>query len=156
MANGEVSFLETAARMGGVAIAKELDEVFGIDYVDLFLGVILGEHAHLPAFEAAAPKCAAASVAVIACDSAGTPWKTSRTFEPGVVDWQALVDGLARVHIQVAQSVPNGSAVPPYDISGGLLNYAGQAFLVSRTPADLKAAAYRLLDRLEVRLPLRQ
>ena len=153
MADGEVAFLETAARMGGVAIAKELDEVFGIDYVDLFLGVILGDDVELPAFEATAPRGAAASVAVIACDSAGTPWRSRRIFAPDQVDWPALVGGLAEVQVQSAQSIAVGSEVPPYDIAGGLLNYAGQAFLVSRTPADLKTAAYRLLDKLESYLP---
>lgn len=71
MDNGEVSFLETAARMGGVAIAKELDEVFGLDYVDLFIGVLLGDEALPPAFEATAPQKAASSVAIIGCDSHG-------------------------------------------------------------------------------------
>lgn len=154
MANGEVSFLETAARMGGVAIAKELDAVFNIDYVDLFLSVILGESVQIPGFEVTPPRCSAASVAVIACDSVGTSWTSRRTFAPKTVNWHELVDGLAQVDIQIAQSVPDGSEVPPYNISGGLLNYAGQAFLMSRTPADLKKAAYMLLDDLESQLPL--
>lgn len=153
MADGGVAFLETAARMGGVAIARELDEVFGIDYVDLFLGVILGEHERIPGFEQNAPRCAAASVALIACDSVGTPWVTQRRFEPAAVDWPALVGGRAEVQVQMAQSIAVGGPVPPYDISGGLLNYAGQAFLVSARPADLKSAAYQLLDGLEQQLP---
>ncbi|MBX9430728.1 acetyl-CoA carboxylase biotin carboxylase subunit family protein [Ralstonia pseudosolanacearum] len=154
MADGEVSFLETAARMGGVAIAKELDEVFGIDYVDLFLSVILGEPETIPAFEQNAPRCAAASVALIACDSRGTPWQSTRGFAPERVNWGELLDDMAEVHIQYAQSIVPGSPIAPYDISGGLMNYAGQAFLVSPTPAELKRAAYQLLDGLEQRLPL--
>lgn len=153
MADGEVAFLETAARMGGVVIAKELDEVFGIDYVDLFLGVILGDPVRIPAFEEMPPRCAAASVALIGCDSIGTPWTTTRLFHPDTVDWAGLVGGLADVHIQMAQSIRVGAEMQPYDESGGLLNYAGQAFLVSPRPADLKAAAYRLLDGLEACLP---
>ncbi|CAM3784791.1 ATP-grasp domain-containing protein [Paracidovorax anthurii] len=153
MADGQVSFLETAARMGGVAIAKELDEVFGLDYVDLFLSVILGEPAQIPAFEQNPPRCAAASVALIACDSRGTPWQSARSFAPERVNWPELLDGMANVDIQYAQSIVPGSPMAPYDISGGLMNYAGQAFLTSPTPAALKRAAYRLLDGLEQRLP---
>lgn len=153
MADGRVAFLETAARMGGVVIAKELDEVFGIDYVDLYLGVILGEEAPIPAFEEATPRCASASVALIGCDSRGKPWTNARTFAPELADWRMLVDGRAEVHIQRAQSIDPGGPIVPYDGAGGLLNYAGQAFLVSKTPADLKHAAYALIDGLESRLP---
>lgn len=153
MANGEVSFLETAARMGGVAIAKELDTVFGIDYVDLFLSVILGENARIPSFEESKPRCAAASVAVIGCDSTGEPWRGPRLFTPRSVNWGELVNGLADIQIQTAQSVPDGTEVQPYDTSGGLLNYASQAFLVSQEPESLKSAAYLLIDGLEARLP---
>jgi biotin carboxylase len=153
MANGGVAFLETAARMGGVAIAKELDSVFGIDYVNLFLGVILGEQERIPPFEESAPRCAAASVALIGCDSHGKPWCQAKAFMPDAVDWQELVGGRAEVFIQQAQSVDPGSPVLPYDSAGGLLNYAGQAFLVSPIPSHLMAAAYALIDGLEARLP---
>lgn len=152
-ADGGVSFLETAARMGGVAIAKEIDEVFGVDYVSLFLDVLLGERSRIPSFEEHAPRRAAASVALIGCDSRGRPWQRSKTFAPGEVDWHALVEDRAGVKIQLAQSIESGSEMMPYDGAGGLLNYAGQAFLVSDTPADLKHAAYALIDGLESRLP---
>jgi biotin carboxylase len=153
MADGAVSFLETAARMGGVAIAKELDEVFGLDYVDLFIGVLIGDESILPAFEAAVPRKAAASVAIMGCDSHGRPWSQSRAFLPDAVDWYALVDGLATIYIEQAQSMPFGGEIKPYDAYGGVLNYAGQAFLVAEHPADLRKAAYLLLDRLEHSLP---
>lgn len=152
MANGGVSFLETAARMGGVAIAKEVDEVFGIDYINLFLDVMLGERGPIPSFEQNPPRCAAASVALIGCDSNGTPWRGAKTFKPEQVDWRVLVAEHANVTIEAAQSVEPGSRMTPYDGAGGLLNYAGQAFLISATPADLKRAAYSLIDGLEARL----
>ena len=153
MADGQLAFLETAARMGGVAIAKQLDHVFGFDYVDLFLSVLLGSEVRIPAFEENAPRGAAASVAVIACDSRGTPWRSARAFESSAVDWAGLVGQQAEVHIELAQSIPMGSPVPPYDVAGGLLNYAGQAFLRSPSSATLKSAAYQLLDGLERQLP---
>jgi biotin carboxylase len=153
MADGRVSFLETAARMGGVVIAKEVDEVFGIDYINLFLDVLLGEKTSMPAFEENAPRCASASVALIGCDSRGEPWRSAKLFEPGTVNWDLLVQGRADVSIQLAQSIESGEEMTPYDGAGGLLNYAGQAFLVSDTPENLKQAAYSLIDGLEPLLP---
>lgn len=131
-ADGGVSFLETAARMGGVAIAKEVDEVFGIDYIDLFLDVLLGKRVRIPEFEEKAPRCATASVALIGSDSRGTPWRGPKTFAPDNVDWRELVEGRAEVSIQLAQSAEFGSKMMPYDGAGGLLNYAGQAFSSAR------------------------
>ena len=153
MADGRVSFLETAARMGGVVIAKEVEEVFGIDYVNLFLDVLLGEQTSMPAFEENAPRCASASVALIGCDSRGQPWRSAKLFEPGRVNWDLLVQGRANVSIQLAQSIESGEEMTPYDGAGGLLNYAGQAFLLSDTPENLKQAAYSLIDGLEPLLP---
>ncbi|MBT2298084.1 ATP-grasp domain-containing protein [Pseudomonas fluorescens] len=153
MANGEVSFLETAARMGGVAIAKELDEVFGVDYVGLFLDVILGNECEIPGFEETPPRCAAASIALIGCDSLGTQWTSSRVFEPSQVDWKALTGHETSVNVELAQSISPGAPFPPYDLSGGVLNYAGQAFLISTNASTLKASAYKLLDGLEQQLP---
>jgi biotin carboxylase len=153
MADGEVSFLETAARMGGVAIAKELDEVFAVDYVGLFLDVILGNDCEIPGFESTPPRCAAASIALIGCDSQGIQWSSSRVFEPSQVDWKALTGQETSVNVELAQSISPGSPFPPYDLSGGVLNYAGQAFLVSANASTLKASAYKLLDGLERHLP---
>lgn len=152
-ANGGVSFLETAARMGGVAIAKEVDEVFDIDYIDLFLDVLLATKSNIPEFEENSPRCATASVALIGCDSHGKPWSRSKVFYPDLVDWRMLVGEQTKVDIQLAQSSTPGSEFTPYDGAGGLLNYAGQAFLVSDTPEDLKRAAYGLIDSLEPLLP---
>lgn len=153
MADGSVSFLETAARMGGVAIAKEVDEVFGLDYVDLFIGTLLGDETPPPAFETTPVRKAAASVAIMGCDSHGTPWQQSRAFLPDEVDWNALVDGLATVHIELSQSMPLAGEIKPYNASAGVLNYAGQAFVVAERPEDLQKAAYLLLDRLGQHLP---
>lgn len=153
MRNGEIALLETAARMGGVVIAREIAEVFGINYVDLFLSVLLNEECEIPAFESIKPRCAAASVALIACDSQGNPWKTKRKFDPDAVDWGKLVGGNASVQIQLSQSIAKGLMFPPYDLAGGILNYAGQAFLTSPDPASLKTAAYNLLNGLENYLP---
>lgn len=153
MANGEVAFLETAARMGGVAIAKELDEVFAVDYVGLFLDIILGNDCQIPAFEANPPRGAAASIALIGCDSRGVQWSSARMFVPDQVDWETLTGEDTTVSVQLAQSISPGSPFPPYDLSGGVLNYAGQAFLVSTNAATLKTSAYKLLDELEQHLP---
>lgn len=151
-ANGGMSFLETAARMGGVAIAKELDSVFGIDYVGLFIDTVLGEPCEIPAFEANPPRCAAASVALIGCDSTGTPWDSRRSFTPAQVDWAGWLGEQTQVNIERAQAIPEGSPMPVCSLSAGQMNYAGQAFVVCPTPAELRTAAYALIDGLETRL----
>lgn len=79
-----------------------------------------------------------------------------RNFEPEQVNWSELLDNLAEVNIEYAQSITPGSSIAPYDISGGLMNYAGQAFLTSSTPDRLKRAAYLMLDGLEQSLPRAQ
>lgn len=156
MPNGEVALLETSARMGGVAIACELEVAFDVDYVDLFVRTILGDEFDIPAFEARTTGRAAASVAMIAANTSGDPWTTRHTFNPDDVDWNALTDGRANVKIQWAQSLSEGADFPPYSIADGVMNYAGQALTVSDNSTNLKFSVYRILDNLQDHMPLKR
>lgn len=153
MEGEQISFLETAARMGGVGIARELLDVYGIDFVDLFFSVILGEPCDIPFFEATEPRCGAASVAMIGCDTQGRPWTSQRLFDPMQVDWNRLTGGKGQVEILKSQSIVRGAPFPIYDQETGVLNYAGQAYLTCPDFAHLKTVAYQIIDGLESNLP---
>lgn len=156
MPNGEFALLETSARMGGVAIACELEVAFAVDYVDLFVRTILGDKFDIPAFEATPTGNAAASVAMIAANTKGQPWPTRHVFKPDEVDWLSLTEGRADVKIQWAQSLPMGADFPAYSIADGVMNYAGQALTISDNTANLKYSVYRILDNLHQHMPLKQ
>lgn len=153
MANGELSLLETSARMGGVAIACELEIAFAVDYVDLFIRTLIGEDFEIPKFESTPTGNAAASVAMIAVDTQGCPWLGERIFEPEKVDWSGLTESEGQVTIQWSQSVSSGSDFPPYSTADGVMNYAGQALVVSDSAAKLKRSVYRILDNLQYYMP---
>lgn len=154
--DGTVSLLECAARMGGVGIARELDVAFGIDFVGLLVGVLLGERDDIPAFEQSPTGRSAASLALIGADSKGQAWSTTRTFAPGSVDWEALAGPGTDVDVLRSQSIEPGLAVPAYTTAAGVTAYAGQAFLTSADPERLLASAYRILDGLEAQLPVHE
>ncbi|MBD2255547.1 ATP-grasp domain-containing protein [Nostoc parmelioides] len=155
-ANNEVSFLETAARMGGVGIAKELYDVYGFDFVDLFFSILLNEGCEIPQFESTTPKCGAASVALIGCNANGQPWSSNRVFRTDSLDWNTLTNGHGTIEILMSQSISQGSAFPIYDFETGVLNYAGQAYLVCEDQNKLKDTAYLIINNLEDSLPFAQ
>lgn len=155
MPNGELALLETSARMGGVAIACELEVAFAVDYVDLFVRTVLGDDFEIPKFEATPTGNAAASVAMIAANTASVPWVTRHIFNPDEVDWSALTEGRADVKIQWAQSLAKGSDFPHYSIADGVMNYAGQALTISNSAENLKFSVYRILDGLDQHMPLK-
>lgn len=154
VAGGEVQLVETAARMGGVAIAKELAEVFGINYVDLLVCTLLGIPCPLPDFEARAPSVAAASLSLISADKAGRPWASTRIFAPAEVDWKRLAGDDISVNIEPCQSIAPGRPMPPMFSAGGTLTNAGIAFVTAPDPISLTRGLNRILADLEQALPL--
>jgi len=150
--NGTVNLLETAARMGGVAIAQELDVAFGLDYVGLYIDTLLGTTENIPSFEQNPTGNSAASLALIATDSTGKPWKSKRRFCD--IDWSELLVGeTTTAHVITSQSMPFDNDFPEYDLAGGVMNYAGQLFIKAETPENLLNSAYSVLDQLEYKLP---
>lgn len=155
MENGELNLLETSARMGGVAIANELEIAFSIDYIDLFIKVILGEEIELPKFESTPTGKAAASVAIIAVDTKGQAWDRKHIFSPEDVDWNSLTKNNINIDIQWSQSLPPNSDIPPYNIADGVMNYAGQVLVSAEDPILLKENVYQILDNIQFFMPLK-
>ncbi len=152
-ANGGVMLIETAARMGGVAIARQLHTVFDINYVDLLICILLGEECDIPKFEAKQPQIAAASMSLIAANSKGMPWESSRYFDPVGIDWHELAGDDIKVSVERAQSMEYGCEMPPFFSSGGVLTNAGIAFVTAPNVYRLATAVKDILNGLEHRLP---
>lgn len=154
VAGGEVQLVETAARMGGVAIAKELAEVFGINYVDLLVCTLLGIPCTLPDFEEREPLGAAASLSLISADGTGEPWASARLFAPAEVDWKRLAGEDIIVHVELCQSISPGQPMPQMFSAGGTLTNAGIAFVTAPDPVALTKGLNKILANLEQALPL--
>ncbi|WP_343446641.1 ATP-grasp domain-containing protein [Micromonospora schwarzwaldensis] len=150
MADGTVRLLESAARAGGAAVTRELLEVYGIDLVALQHTAALGDRPDLPGrlLLPADATCAAASLSVIASDSAGKPWSVLPPFDPDRVDWSSLVSPATTVELVRGQSQEPGSPMPRYHPHNGVLGYAGLLFLRTTDPLTLRDDAIRILDGL--------
>lgn len=153
MKDGQVGLIETAARMGGVAIVKEIQSVFNIDYVGLLLDVLLNKAPHIPRFEENEPIMAAASLSMIGADSKGNPWGTNRIFHHCDVDWAELGGSSLHVTVEPFQSLSAQSVVPPYDKANGVLTNAGIAFVTAPDLKQLIPGLINIMDGLEFVLP---
>lgn len=151
--DGTVCLLESAARLPGAMVTREVEEVYGIDLIDLLVGELLGENG-----EAAYPErmlvatdrpVAAATVALIATDSAGRPWRHHPPFDPERVAWGHLVSPGTRVEVVRGATVPPGTPMPRYDVAAGVMNFAGLLFLTAADPSTLQADTYSIIDGLE-------
>lgn len=151
--DGTVQLIETAARMGGVAIAKEVEHVYGIDYIGLLIDTLLGHDGPIPAFEPQPPACAAASLSLIGVNAKGEPWQTRRRFEPARVDWTALAGPQVEVFVEYTQSMSPGDNVPLMFSAGGTLTNAGIAFVTAPGLDTLLPGLLRILNGLEHALP---
>jgi biotin carboxylase len=152
--DGAVQLVETAARMGGVAIAKELSHVYGINYVELLIDTLLGIDGPIPGFEQRPPTGAAASLSLIGANAKGEAWSTQRLFDPRNVDWRALAGPRVDVCVEYTQSMQPGDPMPRMFSAGGTLTNAGIAFVTAPDLHDLLAGLYRILNGFEAALPL--
>lgn len=154
MENGGFSLIESAARPGGFMIAAEIEEVFGLDMIGMLVEALLGSEVKYPdkMLTNADARGSAASLALIATDSAGTPWSRQLVWDAGLVDWPRLVSPGTRIEIVPGLSIPAGSPMPPYDLSRGFLNYGGAFFVRAPRVETLLHDLYAVLDNLEAAL----
>lgn len=149
--DGGMCLLENAARLGGAMIAREVAEVFGVDMIDLLVRTLLGEDCELPdrMLTSEHASSAAASLSMLAADSAGRPWSSLPPFVPDRVEWSRLTSSGTTVEIVAGHTMPSGSPMPPLRSTGGHMNYAGTLFVRSTDPLTLQRDCYRILDGLE-------
>jgi biotin carboxylase len=149
IADGQVCLLETAARLGGAAITCQVEAVHGVDLVTQLIRAVLGQPVELPDRMLLSGTGAAASVALLATDSSGRPWRSQPRFVPERVDWSRMLSTGSRIELVPASTVPSGSTMPRYDDAAGTRNFAGLALLRAADAATLLRDTYALLDGLE-------
>jgi biotin carboxylase len=150
--DGRLSLLETAARVPGAMVVREVEEVFGVDLIGALVDGLLGLPTGLPSqmlIGTGDLPCAAASLALLATDSTGEPWRSLPVFRPELIDWDALVGPGTAVEVIDAQSLPSGARMPRYNAASGVLNFAGLAVVISPTAAQLLEDSLSILDGLE-------
>jgi len=154
MEKGGVSLIESAARPGGYMIAAEIEEVFGLDLVGMLVNALLGAEVKYPdrMLTDADARGSAASLALIAVDSAGNPWSRQLVWDPQLVDWARIVSPGTQIEVVSGLSIPAGSLMPPYDLSRGFLNYGGAFFVRAPHVETLLHDLYSVLDNLEATL----
>jgi biotin carboxylase/GNAT superfamily N-acetyltransferase len=146
----QLCLIETAARLPGAMVTREVEEVFEFDLVDALAGQLLGECVkYPPRMLVHESRGAAASVALIGTDTRGTPWKTRPRFDASKVDWPALTSPGTTVEVVGGATVTPGSPMPRYDAAAGTLNFAGLAFVTAADPPTLLGDTRRIIDGLE-------
>ena len=149
MADGGLCLLESAARLGGAMVTREVETAYGVDLIGALTRALLGEDPGLPdEMQVAGASRAAASVALLATDSHGLPWPNLPIFDAHRVDWQSLVSEGTRAEVIDDLTISPGARMPPYDAAAGALNFAGLLFLDAPDPQTLLADTYHVLDGL--------
>jgi biotin carboxylase len=147
--NGELTVIEVGARFGGLLTTRQIEIAFDLDPIGMLVREQLGEQVSYPSKMLVDGGRAAASVAVVPADSAGTPWRTQPTWNPGQVDWSTLLSPGSTVEPVPAFMLPTGTQVPPFDPSGGSRNWLGVFLLTADDAPTLLRDCRSILDGLE-------
>lgn len=152
MADGGLVVIETAARFGGLLTTRQLHEVFGLDPIGMLVRQLLGERVDYPAAMLTDGARAAASVAVVPADAAGTPWRSRPVWNPRAVDWRSLLSPGSTIEAVPAFSLPEGEPVPAFDPAAGSRNWLGVYLLTAVDAATLQRDCNAVLNGLEAAL----
>lgn len=153
MPGGGLSMIESAARLPGAMVVREVEEAWGVDLIGALADALLGNAEAIPAsMLVTGARRAAASLALIATDSAGRPWASLPILDPARISWCDLVSPDTTVEIVEAQTLELGSRMPRYEASAGVLNFAGLLFVVAPDAATLLDDTLAILDGLEAQL----
>jgi biotin carboxylase len=152
--NGELSVLETAARLGGVMVAPEIEQVFGYDVIGTLTDVLLGDPAGFPdrMFTDADAAGAAGSLSLIATDASGRPWRQRPVWDASVVRWDRLLSAGSTARAVPGLTIPDGTPMPEYDSASGARGYGGIFFVRAADAPTLVRDCYAILNGLETEL----
>ncbi len=131
MDNGELSVIESAARLGGAMIAGQVEHAFGYEPIGMLVDGLLGLPARFPERMLTDRDAggAAASLSLIATDAAGVPWAKDLVWDENLVDWTGMVTAGSRISAVPGATIANGTPMPRYDLSSGILALGGILFL---------------------------
>jgi biotin carboxylase len=150
---GGAYVIETAARFGGCMLVREVADVVGFDLVGGLVAALLGEPVDYPEQMIVTGQGAAASLALIASDAAGRPWRHQRIWDDRAVDWASLLPAGTTVEVVKQMTLKPNTPIPPYDPAAGALNWAGIFYVRAPDAASLLSACNRVLDGMEHQLP---
>jgi biotin carboxylase len=152
--SGDVSVLESAARLGGVMVAPEIEHCFGYDPIGMLADALLGRPVRFPEWMLTDrdAKAAAGSLSLIATDAAGNPWSQDLIWDESRVNWHEIVSPQTRIEAVPGLSIPAGTPMPRYDLSAGVLGYGGIFFLRASDAATLVRDCHSVLNNLEAAL----
>jgi biotin carboxylase len=154
MVDGGLSVLESAARLGGVMVAPEIEHVFGYEPIGMLIDSLLGLPVKFPErmLTDLDAKGAAGSLSLIATDDAGNPWAEELTWDEDLVDWSGILSPGTRIEAVPGLSITKGTPMPRYDSSSGALGYGGIFFLRTTGADTLVRDSHAVLNNLEAAL----
>lgn len=148
--------IESAPRFGGCMLTMEVEAVYGFDMIEMLTRELLGERVEYPERMLTAGNGAAASLALLATDSAGRPWQHQRLWDDSELDWAALVSTGTSVDVVEQMTLPRGRPIPAYGRSNGAMNWNGIFYVQAYDAETLLNDCYSILDNMQDVLPKAQ
>lgn len=119
-ADGQLWVIGTAARFGGMPIARQAEEVYGLDMIGMLVRQLLGEPVEYPSRMLAEGQGAAASLVVRPVDSVtGQPWDREAPWDFEAVGWTSLLSPSGAMEVALEQSHDDSVPVPPRTMEQG-------------------------------------
>jgi biotin carboxylase len=151
MADGRLAVIESAARFGGAMIAAQIERVYGYDLIGMLADALLGLPPGLPERMQTDrdARGAACSLSLLATNAAGVPWRRDLVWDESLVDWSTMLTPGTSVEAVPGQTIPDGTPMPRYELSSGLMALGGVLYLRAADAGTLVRDAYAVLNGLE-------
>jgi biotin carboxylase len=151
MGDGGLALIESAARFGGATILAQIEHVYGLDLVGMLADALLGLPADPPdsmltQHDATGAAC---TLSLLATNAVGDPWSKDLVWDSRVVDWPSLVTPGTSIETVSRLTIPDGTPMPKYELSGGKTVLGGVLYMESADSGTLVHDAYAVLNGLE-------
>jgi biotin carboxylase len=154
MAGRQLALIESAARFGGAMIAAQIEHAFGYDLVGMLADALLGVPVRLPdrMLTDRDARGAACTLSLLAANASGVPWSQDLVWDKTVVDWPSMLSPGTRLDVVPSFTIPDGTPMPRYRLSSGLLALAGVMYLRAADAATVVRDSRAVLNGLEYAL----
>jgi hypothetical protein len=146
-----LSVIESAARLGGVMIAAQIEQVFDYDLIGMLVDGLLGLPVVAPEHMLTGrdARGAASSLPLIACDAAGNPWTRDLIWDEGRVEWTGLVTEGTRIEAVPGFTIPDGTLMPRHNPGSGAVERGGIFYVRAGDPGTIVRDARAVLNGME-------
>jgi biotin carboxylase len=147
-ADGGLCMVESAARLPGAMITRQVEDAFGVDLTGLLTQALLDQDVEIPEPQFTQRRFAAGPLGLVTMNSRAEPWRRYPRVNTAV-DFTPCLDPGVTYEVRWSGHIRHGEPFPRYDARIGAMNYAAVFYFLAPDLPTLIRTQRTLMDQAE-------